>query len=72
MLHGWAMSSSGLQKVMHLAVFLNLLRVEKVGTVRVSTWERATRFGTLNSSIPSLSDVTYERRILGEVASSNT
>ena len=43
--------------MMHLVVFLEPPGVGEVATLRVSMWECATRFGGLNSKIPSLSDV---------------
>ena len=38
-----------------LAVFLMLLGVGEVGTLKSSTWKVAARLGILNSKIPSLS-----------------
>ena len=49
---GWSRSSRGSQKVTHLAVFLKPPGVGEVGTLRVSLWECAARFGTLNSQDP--------------------
>ena len=54
---GWSRSSRGSQKMMHWVVFLEPPGVGEVGTLRVSIWECATRFGILNSKVPSLSDV---------------
>ena len=54
---GWAKSMRGLQKVTCLAVFLKLPGGEDVQTLNKSTWDCATRFGTLNSKIHSLSDI---------------
>ena len=62
-LHGWARSMRWSQKVTHLAVFLKLPWAGDVGTLRESTWECATRLGTLNSKIHSLSNFVYEIRI---------
>ena len=53
----WAVSTRGLQNVTLLLVFLMLLGVGEVGILRGSTWNVAARFGTLNSKIPSLSEV---------------
>ena len=53
----WSRSSKELQKVMHLVVYLKLPGVGEVVTLRVSMWECATKLGTLNSKIPSLSNV---------------
>ena len=59
--------------MMHLAVFLKPPGVGEVGTVRVSIWEWAIRLGTLNSQIPSLSDMSHKRvGSVGKVASSKT
>ena len=54
---GWSRLMSGLWQVMHLAVFLKPPGVGEVGTLRVSMWECTTKLGTLNSKIPSLSNV---------------
>ena len=54
---GWSRSIRGLEKVIHLAVFLEPPWGGELGTVRMSMWECAARLGTLNSRIPSLSDV---------------
>ena len=54
---------SGSQKVMCLAVFLELPGVGEVGTVRASMCDHAARLGTLNSYISRCSDVRYENRI---------
>ena len=51
---------------MLLAVFLKPIEVGEVGMVRASMCEWAARFGTLNSRIPSHSDVAYESRIWGK------
>ena len=48
------------------------LGVGEVGMLRSSTWEVAAKLGTLNAMIPSLFEVMQERRICGDVASSNT
>ena len=63
---GWSRLMRGLQKVMHLAIFLRPPRGGEEGTVRVSMWECAARLGTLNSRIPSLSNVAWESTIWGE------
>ena len=57
MLHGWARAMRGLQKVTCLPVFLKPPGAGDVGTLRQSTWECVTSFGTFNSKIPSLSNV---------------
>ena len=62
-LHGLARSIRGLQNVMHLTVFLELPGVRDVETLRESTWDCATRFGTLNCKISSLCGVAQESRI---------
>ena len=41
----------------HLAVCFKLPGEGEVGTLRVFMWGCVARFGTLNSKIPSLSDV---------------
>ena len=56
--------------MMHFAVFLMPHGVKDDGTLSSSVWEDMARLGTLNSKIPSLSEVAYERGIWGEVASS--
>ena len=73
-LWGWSRSISGSWKMIHLAVFLKLPGAGEEGTLRLSIWDWdwATRLGTVISMIPSLSDVAYESRIRGEVASSKT
>ena len=57
---------------MHLAVFLKLSGLGKLGMVMGSIWDCAARLGTLNSMIPKCSNVAYESRMWGLVASSNT
>ena len=57
-LHGWSRQTRGSLNVMLLAVFLLPLGVGDERTLRSSMWEVAARLGTLNSKIPSLSDVT--------------
>ena len=69
---GWFKLIRGSWKTTHLAVFLKPPGVGEVGMVRALMCEWATRFSTLNSKIPKCSDVTYESRIWGEVASWNT
>ena len=58
------------QMVTCFVVFLLMQGVGDDGTLRLLIWEDAARLGTLNSKIPSLSEVAYQRRIWGEVASS--
>ena len=55
LLHGFVGSTRGSKKVTCFAVFLELQGVGNAGTLRLSMWEVATRLGTLNSRIPSLS-----------------
>ena len=51
-------STSGSQKVTVFVVFLMSLELGEVGTFKLSTWEVAAMLGTLNATIPSLSEVT--------------
>ena len=61
----------GSQKVTCFAAFLMPHWVGDVGTLRLSIWEDMARLETLNSNNPSLSEVVYEGKIWGKVASSN-
>ena len=56
LLHGWAGSTRGSQKVTHFVVFLKPQGIGDMGTLRSSIWQVAARFVNLNSKIPSLSD----------------
>ena len=54
---GLSRSMRGLWKLMCLAVFLKPPQVGEVRILRVAIWDCAAKLGTLNSKIPSLSDV---------------
>ena len=61
----------GPQKVAHLAVFLRPPVLGELEMVTASMWDCAVRLRTLNSRIPKKSDVVYDSRIWGLVASSD-
>ena len=49
--HMWVMEGGTFSSLPHTA------RIGEVWILRSSTWDMAARFGTLNSNIPSLSEV---------------
>ena len=69
LLCGLVECARGSQEVTHFAVFLLLQGVGDDGTLRSSIQEDMASFETLNSKVPSLSEVTYERRIWEGIAS---
>ena len=54
---GEASSTMGSQKLTVLVVFLMPVGFREVGMFKLSIWEVAARLGTLNVTIPSLSNV---------------